>query len=254
MKKIRLFCLVIMLLLMQTVVCRAVNIFDVPPVISVNDYSVVLNENTKNFIKETNEKLFETIDSKVIFVTVPTTGEESIDEYCNRLYEAWGVSSIGDSSSTFVLLSTEDMEYWAIVGQHLSSALTRQDLEKILIAYMEPEFAKGNFDGAVKNTFTAITNWYTGHYNLSVMSDAGDETQNTPQAKSQSSGAFWKVFRVIILIAIIAFAGYSIIRRRLRLYAVKQRKKDRIQSYRKYSTRAVGSGDYEYFEFYDTKQ
>lgn len=253
MKITRILCLIMMLFSLN-VFAAGVDISDIPDVISVNDYASVISENTKIFIYNANNTLLENTNSKIVFVTVPTTGQMSVDEYANQVYRSWGISAIGDNSSTFVLLATEDMEYWVIVGEHLSSAFTREKVEEVLLKYMEPDFAAGNFDSAVKNTFIAISDWYTGHYNLSADYNKAEEKDEAPPAEKKSGGAIWAVVRVVLVVALIFGAGYFIIKRQLRLYAIEQRKRQRIQSYRKYSRRSPGSGDYEYFEFYDTKE
>lgn len=228
----------------------AKKIFDVPENISVNDFSDVLNDSTENYINSSNEMLLGMTKSKIIFVTVPSTENESIDEYCNRLYRSWGVSSIGDMSSTFVLLATDDMQYWAIVGSHLSSALTREELEGILITHMEPEFANGNFDAAVKNTFVAISDWYTSHYNTSL--NSFDDSDENASKKKDRTGLHWFLNIVIAILAIVGIC-YYFIRRRLRLQAIQMRKHQRLQRYRRAGA-VQRSNDYEYFEYYDTSE
>ena len=253
MKITKIFCL-IMILFSLGASASGTDISEIPDVISVNDYASVISDNTKIFIYNANNTLFENTDSKIIFVTVPTTGQMTVDEYAKMVYRSWGISSIGDNSSTFVLLATDDMEYWVIVGEHLSGAFTGEDVEQILLRYMEPDFSAGNFDSAVRNTFIAISDWYTGHYNLSADYNNTKQEQEEPSEKKKSSGAVMAVIKVLLVVAVIFGAGYFIIKRQLRLYAIVQRKRQRIQSYRKYSRRSPGSGDYEYFEFYDTKE
>ena len=253
MKYTRLVCLIMMLLSIRAF-ASGVKMPDVPDTLSVSDYASVISENTKIFIYNANNTLLENTGSKVIFVSVPTTGELAIDEYARQLYKNWGISSIGDNSGVFVLLAIDDMEYWAIVGDHISGAFTREDIEDILLKYMEPDFATGNFDSAVKNTFIAISDWYTSHYNLSATYSQPEETAQTDKEEKESGGALAAVFKVIVVLAVILGVGYFIIKRQLRLYAIEQRKRQRIQNYRKYSRRSPGSGDYEYFEFYDTKE
>lgn len=228
----------------------AKKIFDVPENISVNDFADVISDSTENYIKSSNEMLLGMTKSKIIFVTVESTENESIDEYCKRLYQSWGVSSIGDMSSTFVLLATQDMQYWAIVGSHLSSALTREELERILVAYMEPEFANCNFDAAVKNTFIAISDWYTSHYNTSLNSFDDSDENSQPEKDRSGVYMFWNI--VVTAIIIIAI-GYYIIRRRLRLEAIQIRKTQRLQRYRRVGA-IKRNNDYEYFEYYDTAE
>ena len=254
MKKTIFLCIILVLTLgIHTIAFSADKIFSVPDEISVNDFSNVISGNTKTFMINSNEKLFENTGSKVVIVTVPTTNREPIDEYAQRLYRSWNMSSVGDNTSTFVLLATDDMEYWVIVGEKLSCALSKEYIEKILLAYMEPDFAQGNFDAAAKKTYIAISEWYTDRYNSNLIMDTAAPV-DSKSSKSVGKGIILVIIEIFVGIVLVGGAVYLIVRRRIRLYAVQQRKRQRIQSYRKYSRRAPGSGDYEYFEFYDTKE
>ncbi len=222
-------------IVLTTAALAAVNVFDVPENISVNDYSVVMQPGTKAYIRQCNNSLMDSVGAKIIFVTVPTTGGESIDSYAKRLRSAWGVSSIGDDSSTFVLLATEDMEYWAIVGDHMKSALTDEALDDILLKYTEPDFAQRNFDAAIEKTFDAISSWYTAAYGLTPFSrtaaaniPAADNTDSTAGAK-----AFWHTVRTVLITAAVLAVLFVIIRRCLRLYVLSKRRKQRVTEYKR---------------------
>lgn len=235
MKK-QLFATVIFAAIIMTInaAFAAVNIFDVPENISVNDYSVVMQPSTKTYIRQCNNTLMDTAKAKIIFVTVPSTGGESIDSYAQRLRSAWGVSSIGNDSSTFVLLATEDMQYWAITGEHIRSALTDEMLDEILLKYTEPDFSQKNFNVAIEKTFNAIASWYTTAYGMAPFSEAA--LANTPAANSNdgsSAKTIWRTVRtVMITIAVIALL-FFIIRRYLRLYILSKRRKERVSEYKR---------------------
>lgn len=213
----------------------AVNVFDVPENISVNDYSVVMQTGTKTYIRQCNNTLMDSVGAKVIFVTVPTTGGESIDSYAKRLRSAWGVSSIGNDSSTFVLLATEDMEYWAIVGDHIKSALTDETVDEIMLKYTEPDFSQRNFDAAIEKTFDAISSWYTTAYGLTPFSRntvantaSADNTDNAANAK-----ALWHTVRTVLITAAALVVLFFVVRRCLRLYVLSQRRKQRVTEYKR---------------------
>ncbi len=213
----------------------AINVFDVPENISVNDYSVVMQPGTKTYIRQCNNTLMDSVGAKVIFVTVPTTGGESIDSYAKRLHSAWGVSSIGKDSSTFVLLATEDMEYWAIVGDHIKSALTDETVDEIMLKYTEPDFSQRNFDAAIEKTFDAISSWYTTAYGLTPFSR--NTVANTAAADNTDSGtdakAVWHTVRTVLITAAVLALLFVIVRRCLRLYVLSQRRKQRVTEYKR---------------------
>lgn len=222
------------LIILTTAASAAVNVFDVPENISVNDYSVVMQPGTKSYIRQCNNTLMDSVGAKVIFVTVPTTGGESIDSYAKRLRSAWGVSSIGNDSSTFVLLATEDMEYWAIVGDHIKSALTDETVDEIMLKYTEPDFSQRNFDAAAEKTFDAISSWYTTAYGLTpfsrtaVANTAADNTDKAAETK-----AIWHTVRTVLITIVVIAILFVITRRCLRLYVLSQRRKQRVTEYKR---------------------
>lgn len=207
------------------------DIFDTPESIGVNDFSSVVSEETEKYIKSGNDILMEKAESKIIFVTVPTTDGQDIDVYAENLYNAWGIENIGDSSSTFILMSTDDMDYWAIVGSHLKSALDEVTLTNYMINNMEPDFAKKDFDTAVKKTFDAISMWYTSNYKITPVTNA--DTDATGQENDEKDGKFTLSAKVITVLIIIGLIALLIIKRKVKLYQISQKKRQRIQSYKR---------------------
>ncbi len=207
------------------------DIHDTPQTIGVNDFSSVISEETEKYIKSGNDILMERTESKIIFVTIPTTDGEDIDVYAKNIYNAWGVDNIGDSSSTFILMSTDDMDYWAIVGSHLKSALDEETITNYLIKNMEPDFAKKDFDTAVKKTFDAISMWYTGNYKITPVTNA--DANASGQETDESKGKFTLSAKVIVILIIIGLIALLIIRRKVKLYQISKKKRQRIQSYKR---------------------
>ena len=207
------------------------DVFDAPQSIGVNDFSSVISDETKKQINSANDILIERTESKIIFVTVPTTDGEDIDVYAKNMYNAWGVDSIGDSSSTFILMATDDMDYWAIVGSHLRSALDEETVTNFLLKNMEPDFAKKEFDTAVKKTFDAISMWYTGNYKITPITNAdANFAENSDNEDKKKLTISAKVIVILIIAFIIALL---IIRRKVKLYQISQKKRQRIQSYKR---------------------
>ncbi len=207
------------------------DVFDAPQSIGVNDFSSVISDETKKQINSANDILMERTESKIIFVTVPTTDGEDIDVYAKNMYNAWGVDSIGDSSSTFILMATDDMDYWAIVGSHLRSALDEETVTNFLLKNMEPDFAKKEFDTAVKKTYEAISMWYTGNYKITPISNASINTDGVEN--DENKGKITLSVKVIVIFIIIGIIAFLIIKRKIKLYQISQKKRQRIQSYKR---------------------
>lgn len=211
------------------------NVFDTPDIIGANDYAKVMQPSTVEYINASNDALMSRYKSKIIFVTVPTTGKESIDSYAQRLYKSWSVAYIGDGSSVMTVMATDDMEYWTIVGSHIQSALTPDTVNNILLKYTEPDFDKRDFDGAIRKTYDALNNWYSSTYNDEYRDDNQNGSEsNKSKEKSKLPGIIWALFRIMLLALILVFILYVYLRRKIRLRRLAKRKRMRRETIEKY--------------------
>ena len=252
MKKIILSILIFVLISTTFCVSAKGDIFSQPDSIGANDFSNVLSINTINYINDNNEVLFNLTNSKIICVTVPTTNGVDVDEYAENLYKSWNISSIGDNSNTFLLFVTDDIEYWSIVGDDLKSALTKDYINNIFVNKTEKDFSQKNFDNAVKNTYSAVYSWYMSSYNIE---NTQNEQQNTAQEANNLKKEKSKVlsfFKILIIVLFILCVVYLYFKRKLKLYKIELKKREKIQRYRKSKRYSSSNNDYEFY-FYDSK-
>lgn len=211
------------------------NVFDAPDIIGANDYAKVMQPSTVEYINASNDALMSQYKSKIIFVTIPTTGKESIDSYAQRLYKSWSAAYIGDGSSVMLVMATEDMEYWPIVGSHIQSALTPNVVNDILLKYTEPDFEKRDFDGAIRKTYDALNGWYNSTYNGAYKNNIQNETKNnTSDEKSNIGSILWTICKMVFLALIVILILYVYLRRKIRLKKIAKRKRMRRATIEKY--------------------
>jgi len=67
----------------------------------VNDFAIVLSNNTKNHINERSQKLLRDKNVQIIFTTVTSTGNLDMADYSLQMWNAWG---IGDATSNNTIL------------------------------------------------------------------------------------------------------------------------------------------------------
>ena len=237
MKKIKFitFLTVAFLLIFCTTAYASENVFDAPDVIGANDYAKVMQPSTVEYINASNDALMSRYKSKIVFVTVPTTGKETIDSYAEQLYKSWSLAYTGDGSSVMVVLATEDMEYWPIVGSHIQSALSPDIVNNILLQYMEPDFEKRDFDGAIRKTYDAFNNWYSSTYNDAYKTDnENNNDKGSSKEKSKFPGLIWTMFKILFFGLIVIFILYIYMRRKIRLKRLAKRKRMRRATIEKY--------------------
>lgn len=217
----------------------------------VNDYADVLSDETIGYIVNLNDQLCDQTGAQVVFVTTNFTDGASLDNYTYDMFNAWGIGSAEKNNGMLFVLSLVDEDYQIEMGDGIRTQIT-DSLVKIVEDEMEPNFAAGKYDDAVKNTFDAtiakLNSIYGINvaYNPSYVSQANNSTANgivnqgstpqgnvpqgnTPQAYTsvspQQRGVslfggisfmFFIIFMLIFVIFISTVLGgfYSINRRR----------------------------------------
>lgn len=233
--KILTFLTLIFLLMFCITAYASSDVFDSPDIIGANDFAKVMQPSTVEYINSSNEALMSRYKSKIIMVTVPTTGKETIDSYAQKIYKAWSIAYVGDGSSVMIVMATDDMEYWTIVGSHIQSALTPDTVNNILLQHMEPGFEKRDFDGAIRKTYDAFNNWYNSTYNGAYKDDSQNNSDNsTAKDKSNLPGIIWTVFKILLLVLILVIIVYVYLRRKIRLKMIAKRKRMRRATIEKY--------------------
>ena len=161
MKKI-IYILLIVMLSMHVV---SVGAYEQPWEISVTDYSGVIANSAKEYIKSKNENLFSQCEAKIIFVTVPTTDGADIDDFTASLYSEWKVAKLGRGNSVFFVIDTEKCEYSFYIGKNIRYVLTETDVYKYIVDCFEPYFSNKQYSKAVLSLYNAVGGWYEEKYN-----------------------------------------------------------------------------------------
>ncbi len=162
MKKLLYIISVIMLISIIFPMCTFAH--SAPDEISVHDFSGVLSDGIKSYIRDKNESLFSKTEAKIILVTTEMSGEENIDDFCENLYSSWGISGIGRRNSIFIVADTKKEEYSFLIGRSIRLALTESEMYKYIVDSFEPYFDKKDYDKAFFSIYNAIAGWYESKY------------------------------------------------------------------------------------------
>ncbi|WP_262511838.1 TPM domain-containing protein [Marinoscillum furvescens] len=83
--------------------------------------------------------------SQVTVVLIPTTGDETIEQYTIRLAEQWKIGRSGVDDGVIMLFAMEDRKMRIEVGYGLEGALTDALSKRIIANVITPEFRSGHF-------------------------------------------------------------------------------------------------------------
>ena len=201
--------------------------------LSVTDNAHILSDATERYIYTQNKTLFEETGARIIFCTEKGTGELSVTEYADSMYEELGVSNIGRNNSVFVFVSLEDKDYTVKVGEGISASLTIDKAQKHLIKYMEKDFDSESYDKAVINTFNAFGKWYVQKYGIDLaLTDDMSAYKNIVKTERNERRLKNIIIGVLaVAVAVALFTTIIHIRRKRRMARLRRRRQERRRRY-----------------------
>ncbi|MDY5016088.1 MAG: TPM domain-containing protein [Eubacteriales bacterium] len=200
----------------------------------VLDQAGVLKQDTIDAILQKGASLDDQTGAQICVVTVEFIGSSRIADYAYELFNEWGIGDAKKNNGLLLLLVTGAEDYYMLQGTGLEDYLSSATLQNILDEYMEPYFAKGDYDGGVRATADAVFTRLAAYYNVSLDSSAAQSGGTVPvpeavPAGQQSIGLLSRVgsflsklvfivFILAIVIIIIAVSSIGRIGRRRRYW------------------------------------
>ena len=88
--------------------------------------------------------------SQVVVLIVPTTGEETIEQFSIRVAEAWKIGRKKIDDGALLVIAKNDRHLRIEVGYGLEGALTDATTRRIIDEVITPKFKAGDFAGGVR--------------------------------------------------------------------------------------------------------
>ena len=197
----------------------------------VNDSANVLSDEVEGLIVLNNDKLYAACGAQIVFVTVPTTGTASIEDYAYTLFNSWGIGSSDKNNGILLLMAIDDDDYWITQGKGLQDYITSGDLDDMLLNDLEPDFAAKDYSAGAEKLFTALFEAVVRVYDLNLTLDTTlyedyravrSESAYTPSAaprnNNDSEDAAIVLWVVVIVLVIALITIVNSFRRRRRVY------------------------------------
>lgn len=138
-------------------VCPALSI-SIPsrPQGPVADYASVLDGNTKAALTKISQSLWQQAQFALVIATVPSIGEESIEEYSSFLYEKWKIGAQGKDEGALILLSMEQRKIRIEVGYGAEGYLNDSKTGRLLDNYCIPYLKNGDYSKGMLSLAVAM--------------------------------------------------------------------------------------------------
>lgn len=135
----------------------------------VYDTAGVLSQETENYIVAKNISLYDGCGAQAVIVCVGTTGATPITDFAKEIFSGWGIGDRAKNNGVLLLLAVDDNDYYMLQGEGIKSSFPSGEIKLILTESLEPGFAEGNYDAAVRETFDRIIDHYEAAYGITVV-------------------------------------------------------------------------------------
>lgn len=141
----------------------------------VNDYANLLNEETKEYIINTNKSLCSQTGAQIVVVTVPSLDGDSLEDYATTLFRNFGIGDKNKNNGVLLLLALEERKFRVEVGYGLEGILPDGKTGRIQDEYIIPYLKQDNWNDGIKNGYNAILEVVANEYNVEVGAEAPTE-------------------------------------------------------------------------------
>lgn len=143
----------------------------------VNDYAKLLSSDTKNYIVNMNQILYNKTGAQIVVVTVPNLEGDSLEEYATELFRKFGIGDKTKNNGVLLLLALEERQFRVEVGYGLEGRLNDAKTGRIQDEYIIPYLKNNNWDEGIRNGFNAILQEVSNEYGVHIESAENINTQ-----------------------------------------------------------------------------
>ena len=132
---------------------------------------------------------------QIVVLTVPTIGDESVEEYATKVFETWKLGVKGKDNGVLVVIVPQDRKMRIEVGYGLEGTLTDVASSRIIRNVMTPQFKAGNYDQGVLDGVRAIIAQLEGQADVAPDLAASNDTK--PSSNGFSPAMDWPM-RILV--------------------------------------------------------
>lgn len=126
------------------------------PAGAINDFAGVLSVETRTRLEGLARELWDKTGTAVVVAIVTTIGDSEVNDYVNRLYQAWGIGRKGEDKGVLIFVTIKERKMRIETGYGVEGILPDGLVGEIRDRYMIPYFRENKFDEGVSRGMEAI--------------------------------------------------------------------------------------------------
>ncbi|NLL13746.1 MAG: TPM domain-containing protein [Fibrobacter sp.] len=169
----------------------------------VADYASILDAGTEATLARISQSLWQQAQFALVIATVPSIGEESIEEYSSFLYEKWEIGAKDKDEGALILLSMEQRKIRIEVGYGAEGYLNDSKTGRLLDNYCIPHLKKGDYSGGILSLAAALAKEVEKEKGIALSVPVADY-QRVDQEQTVQLSPFQLIFILIALILLLS--------------------------------------------------
>ena len=154
------------------------------------DDANVMTDATRAMIYYNNVELQKACGAQIVVAAVQTLDGLTCGDYAYRLLNEWGVGDKTENNGVVLLLAIDEDDYYLTTGTGMERHLDAGAAKTMLDKYLEPDFAKKDYDAGIRKTFEAIFTRVNSVYRAGVtFKDASSWQTATAQTNPRETEA-----------------------------------------------------------------
>lgn len=177
---------------------------------TILDEAGVLSSAVEEQLTKKNETLFAATGAEIAVVCVDFLDGEDIDDFAYDVFNTWGVGSSERNNGLLLVLAIAEENYYAMPGYGIEDTFDGGALQEMLDAYLEDDFAAGNYESGVEKFFDAayeiLANYsYNDSYTETEIGGVTDPgyVEETVVYETELTGVLSFMVKLILLIVVI---------------------------------------------------
>ncbi len=186
--------LICLCLLVASIAARAAEKIPAAPIRYFNDYALTVKPETAERLNSRLEEFEKTTSTQIVAAIFPKMqSDSSVDEYAQRLYQAWKIGQKGTDNGVLMLVFIQNHKIWIQTGRGSEGALPDATCKDIVADQMTPRFKQGDFDGGITAGVESVMQALKGEYK-----GTGTTRYDREHARNRGGGI---PFAVLIVLA-----------------------------------------------------
>ena len=170
------------------------------------DDAGVMTDATRAMIYYNNVELQKACGAQIVVAAVKTLDGLTREDYAYRLINEWGVGDKTENNGAVLLLAIDEDDYCLTTGTGLERHLDAGAAKTMLDKYLEPDFAKKDYDAGIRKIFEALFKRVNSAYRAGVtFRDASSWQTTAAQTNPQETEAEKEAGSETGFIIIVAF-------------------------------------------------